>query len=225
MKVLRRSDLVNQFESIVLQEIKKYNDSVLESTMQINRLKSDLNKMLFELEEHKKLMYNEFEALKNSNSALIYHNRDKAEEAIGNNRKLVQQLRNEVNSVAGQAKIVSENSADKSQLKEFESYINQKMEKFTESITANLEQTKSNYYHQYKLLEERMEKFMEDLKNRPNEFDPFSKKIEKMLDLLKVDSNGITSKLNAYKQDLFIVERKIENIYRTLTKIETKLSD
>ena len=49
--------------------------------------------------------------------------------------------------------------------------------------------------------------------------------LEKVLEEYKLDSTGVLKEIQVYKKSMFIIEKKIENIYTLIERLDKRISE
>lgn len=221
--MLKRDDIVKQFDLVVKQEIKNHNDQILTSNLSINKIREDLEK-------------------NNSSQAQINANLASEISRLSSNL-------NELSKVTGNliGKLTSAANDLRSSISNFQSQIALCVQGISECKAALQEQERKSKADQVKMA------FLEEsIKNIPITLHSFSERVEKkamsqanhvkeeilglpceakkvrdellkQIEIDRIDFEGVTKELIAVKKAHFINDKKIENIYTLIERLTKKL--
>jgi len=221
--MLRRKDLIDEFEFIVQQEIKNYNDSTLAMHKAINDLDSRLNSICTEYNRRLAEIHSDFIA-----------DRSQKQKDFSCMEKSYSSLQSKVNDLQKEfnkkIKQVSEDHyefcdqfATKEVVKEF---IEQVYELQIDSIHKLLNDLRSDLNavkpplieYTNKLIatvSSQIEELLEENEKNKNE-------VHSQIDILRVDKKCLQEEINTLKQTIFIQSKQIEDLYNEINKIMPK---
>jgi hypothetical protein len=222
--MINRNDLAKQFELVVQQEIKNHNESLLATNLSINEFRKDLD----ELKNHQGLVNASF----SYEISKINQSKLELSEVL---LKISQKLDSHINDT----KILIERSHQDQQIliEDFDKFI-----KETESLEERLIKSESEQSKIKDLMKELgkavsaemdqwNKKFNDDLKktkneilNLPSEAQAVKKELENKLESSAIDCEGLVREVLVCKKAAFIIEKKIENLYTLIERLDQRVS-
>jgi hypothetical protein len=222
--MLQKKDLVKEFELVVKQEIKNYQDSMLATNTAINSINSRIESLKVAIEKSSNDLKNMILLEKNL--------------CLDANKLNAKDLK-DINCIIKE--IIKDNKARFDEI----CFCIQKVESFsikldtifkkmdflllqndtkTKDIT-DLEQFFVNAINQCnRLIRKQVEGCKELIRNKPSEFDSLEQKLRTKIEDFIIDSNGIIRELRVQKKDMYVVEKNIENIYTLIERLEERIS-
>jgi hypothetical protein len=88
------------------------------------------------------------------------------------------------------------------------------------TIHEEKKETQNLIYETKKYVEKLFESFKEEMSFAIFELDLIVKKHEEKLEEQKIDASTVLKELQVYKKSMFIIEKKIENLYRLYKKLK-----
>lgn len=219
LKSLIRQELVERFEQVVKDEINRHNSAILVYQNEISELRK-----LFD--DHKKILINWKE---NSHKDF-----DKAQENfIETAVKLEKKHRDQDAFLTEKGKQFSEvlqehqsslnHFALKEELLKLKEEIKEELKIFSSEMFEERKKHRDDILNQQKKLEEKVErecdKFNKVVYSCVEDMNKFSDKLSVNI----VDAQGITRMIKIDQKALFIVEKKIENIYTLIQRLTNKI--
>lgn len=218
--MLKRSDLSKQFELVVQQEIKNYQDSLDFVLQSINELKESIKQSHDEALENYAALHSEQTDLKielhNLRDVFLssYHrvNRHISDQEVVNHRNQTQIL-----ELTGSVlkKINNEEN------------FQAKIENLWKEITKLQDITDTNHRVLNDNLDDLLRRFRNEiLKTKkeilesPSEASLVKNQLEEKIAAHKVDVCGIMRELRLYKNDNMVTQKKIENIYTLIERLQ-----
>jgi len=220
MARLKRSDLSEEFSTIVKQEVKNHNDAILASNVSINTIKSEVDKTAKLFDRKIRLIQDSIfdqslaieDLKKNADSSLAQIKRDSAEKHKTNCDQLV---------------------AIKKSIDDRESYFlriegfNQFKEKLDQSL-AKIEclfhTQRDNFKQDCFNIVNSNEKSIDEIRvhlRKKEDCDKCEKKLmEKNLDVFSIHHDGVKGELETIKKRLFIIEKNIENLHTRIDRMK-----
>lgn len=217
---LIKEQLVNQFENVVKEEIRHHNIAIEKN-----------DNLLKELKESFREFHKEHEKLKSTNEDLYNENLknfidtiSKIHESFDNQRRFIRENAKKLDALIEDFK---------NQIGEYiklESFEYQKfyVEEGFKSLKKHIED-KSKYHdgNLYKekiemtgLLDAAKELFIQSFDKLNNSMECLESKFEKY----RIDSVGVLKEIQVYKKSMFIIEKKIENLYTLIERINKRIS-
>ncbi len=218
--MLKKSDLSKQFELVVQQEIKNYNDSLGQVFQAINGLKEQLKSLEEQSLENYALVSSqqkqleiEFQLLKkdlsSSFSSLGSHVND-------------QKVINERNNY----KIIEISDAVERKIK-IDSNVQNQLNKLNNDIFNNKSELSDALSRMHSLLDDLLLRFRKEILKAkreileaPSEASLVRTQLEEKLAAHTVDVDGIMRELQHFKKSTYIVEKQIENIYTLIERLK-----
>lgn len=221
--MLKRKDLAKEFELVVQQEIKNHNDSILATNISINELNSSIQSILSKLAEITARSDSRFSQFERDFSALRHSclkSLDKQEMAIEviNNKTATFTSYFERSLEALESEVV-----EKTTFVEEIDKIQQELNSFQTQLNDQKDIVFAGFHRLKVESEKTFEAFKEDLLNRPNELWDVKKELEQKIESFAVDGRGVLKELETYKKEVFIIEKKIENIYTLISRLTKKV--
>lgn len=221
--MLKKKDLAKEFELVVKQEIKNYQDSMLATNTAINNINSriesveklieisgnDLKHMIF-LEKNLCCHTDKFraESIQKINiliEKMIKENKTKFDEICFCVQK-IESFSIELNTLFKKIDfLLLENDSKTKDLKDLESF-------FVNSINQC-----------NRLIRKQVEDCKEVILNKPSEFLSLEERVNERIDDFLINASGVIRELRVQKKDMYIMEKNIENIYTLIERLEKKV--
>lgn len=222
--MITRNDLVRQFELVVKQEIKNSSDSVYASTLAINEMKLQVK----ELTEKLAKSVAEFEEAKTWKRIYIDELRtlvDKEQSSSASKFGDVQSnfiaMTNELNALKKTTALQNENHNKLiEQLKDAReciSILRQGINDFAASFRNEMQTMFSK-------VSEKVAQTKEEILSIPSEAKQVRADLENQLSIAKVDRDGVMKEMAVCKKASYITEKKIENIYTLIERLDKRIS-
>jgi hypothetical protein len=218
--MLNRNDLAKQFELVVKQEIKNYQDSLNFVLQSIRELKESVEHVHQEQLENYAVLHSSYVGLQGDLSAvknLIFSYGIKFDKFQREQNNLNDSSSKNISDIGEiiQDKINNENIL-KSEIED----ITQKfsaLREAIESIDNKYSGDINNISYRY---QRDIQKTKEEILNAPTKADVVKKELSEKLDSHKVDVAGIMRELNIFKKENHITQKKIENIYILIERLQ-----
>lgn len=223
--MLKRNDLAKQFELIVQQEIRNHNASILATNQSINEMKSQIEDIKrkfsenFAKQEHgirkitqEFLLLEKFVEGKDIKLASQMHSLDKN---INLYRK----------DTESKFDTLEANFVEVEDFNEFKLLVQQEMNALKEELNSQREFIHASLFKIYKDMNRIMEDFLKDIENRPNELWDVKKELEGKIASCSIDSQGILKEMKVHKKTVFIMEKKIEDLYDIIKRLKQEKSE
>lgn len=221
-QMLKKTDLAKQFELLTQQEIKNYQDSLNFVLQSIKDLKEEIEHLRQEsLENHAAI-----HSVQCGMAIEIDHNREQI-----NNFRLrhdgyyhEQRAENEKNAL---------DSIEIMQtLRVFQTLAQQFKDNFV-SISHKIEHLKNDHSQTKERLSDSvddllrrfssdLDKTKQEILDAPTEASIVRDQLEQKIDSHKVDVAGIMKELTIFKKENFVIEKKLENIYTLIERLQKK---
>lgn len=218
--MLKKSDLAKQFELLTQQEIKNYQDSLNSVLQSIRELKEEIKDLKKESQE---------------NHAAIHSIQNGMNIEIQYNREEINRLRQKVEGFIFDQRTVNERNAK--EMLDVADAIHRKIS-YDTRINKRLDDVSDNIRLVGNLLDntrQRLSDTADDLSRRflnavarvkqeiidhPTEASLVKRQLEEKIAAHKVDVAGIMRELTIYKKENMVTEKKIENIYTLIGRLQ-----
>ncbi len=216
LKHLIKEELVKRFESVVREEIQRYENSISENNKQFYLI----NARLDEFCDHEKRVCALLEKLRiDCKNDVVTEKKDLFEKFEAQRRHVNEKVKS-IESLTNDLFKQSASFVDKQDLLDEVSILQSQMI----NIGLNAEKQKKH-------LCECIHEIKEDLIDLINDFQNHTSKrlaeIQEQINTInesnksnKIDSSGILKELQVYKKSVFIIEKNIENIYKLIDRIQ-----
>lgn len=218
--MLKKSDLAKQFELVVQQEIKNYQDSLNFVLQSINELKGSIALLRSESLESYANLHREHNSLAIEVKRLNDVNSDvsqKLDYSLEDQRKVNERNALEMRDIesAFHSKISSQNN------------VNDKIK----DISFEISKLNSNADRNYRVLNDNLDdlirrfrndisKMKQEILDMPTEASLVKIHLEEKIVRHTVDVAGIMKELKIYKHDNMVTQKKIENIYTLIDRLK-----
>jgi len=222
--MLKRNDLAKQFELVVQQEIINHNDQLLNTNLSLNELRKSLADQKKELEDYK--AFCKSEDIKRSSHF------DRLSSIVENNRSDAMSKMNDILQVLS---FVNKRLDDSLCLiKNLDSVLVHEKEKIMEIvkfhyncfevISKELKELKSSIAKVLAESVENFNKYKAEMAAKPSEAEKVKKELLEIIATQKIDFVGLMKEIQAYKKEAFIKEKKLENIYTHIERLDKRIS-
>lgn len=218
--MLKKTDLAKQFELVVKQEIKNYQDSLNFVLQSIREIRESIEKSRIEYLEnyasikgkHDSLLI-ELNGVKESLASL----NQRFESSLSDQRKLNERNYLEIRDISSH--LISSNSA-KNNFESKISDLNYQIDKIIKNEEKNNKIVNDNLDGLLKRFREQILKMKNEILEAPTEASFVKKELEEKMARHKVDVAGIMRELSIYKKENYITQKKIENIYTLIERLK-----
>lgn len=216
---LIKDELVKRFEGVVKEEIRKYNLAVDKTDCQI----SDLKKQILEIQNRFKVV--EDENTKNclELKSLYLEEKKKLEKNFSDTKKNHSNKRKSIEEIQEKLNFLLCSHVEKERYELFEGKTLESLKNYNDIIQKDRNNAKSDF----ELFKKHCELFLSDALKRFEEIlfkmDDKLSKFESKLDTNIVDATGIARMIKIEQKSVFIMEKKIENIYTVLERMKKRI--
>ena len=218
--MIKRNDLVKEFELVVKQELKNHKDSKLATNLSINNLRKSVEALSLKMDSR----YSKLESELNIQSSDY--------QTLENSFERFREWKNSQDrDLAAKQEEILEELKETSKRLDFsfreQDSIKDRMTEIIDSI-ANCE--KKNKYLEYHLGVEvqRTKKYFDsalkllktEILSIPSEAEAVKKMILDKMEIQHVDFSGLTRDLTFYKKNIYVIEKNIENIYNIIERLK-----
>jgi predicted nucleic acid-binding Zn-ribbon protein len=216
--MIKRQDLVKQFELIVKQEIINHNNSILQTNRSVNLLTEKIESSNKFLDDR----INRFDSK-------IGYIETQIKDIFSGHKKFVKEINSTINdlntslqSLYVSNKMICSSSDNKFLDKiSFNNYKNKQIllqENIKKEISSIEQQISWLNKHFHDQLENSIRKIVELIKQKPAEIEKLSNEISNKIESFRVDNKSLIEEIVALKKKNFIQDKKIENLYNTFNK-------
>jgi len=217
---LIREELVKRFEDVVVEEMRKHSAAVLKTNNELKYLHDlfeNFKKDLELLKNQNKSDYKETQEISRKEIARI-------EQAFDSQRRFMKTNASHMDEVADSLQKKIDNLVDIEEFSDLKNYCSETRKDISEMSNDSME-TITKILHTYSL---EASKALEDHKRET------SSKMEvlgndhvvaaQLLDTYRVDARGVLKELQIYKKSVLILEKKIENLYTLIDRLQKKVT-
>jgi len=219
--MLRKKDLVKQFELVVKQEIIDHNKSIEASNLAVNKHREYVEEELIKFKNNHRLLVNEYALVSGGFNDLLNENKSfrdsmakldsKCYEVHEKTNKEVKALDNLANAIHGKYMLLDKSTSD---LRLYLSSLEKKIEDIAKKLEVESENTKN-----------KIEKSIKNLKNEilsiPSKSEEVKDEFIKELSMYKVDNKGLLKEIKVLKKTVFVNEKKIEDLYTLIDRMKS----
>jgi len=215
-----RDWMVSRFQDVVQQEITNHNRQILATNMAYNDLEKGFSKLSSDLAKSiavSEMKFRRYEKLfddKDCSLLKFYH------EAKNELDTIHRSLENRVDKLDTELENLTDTIVEKEEFVEKIDEIHITLNEFRNSIEDQKVFLTSTLSTIREHLERCMKDFIKEIRDKPSEFIEIHKDLERRLSESKVDTEGVTRKLNVYGKSIYILEKNIEEIHNRLSKLK-----
>ncbi len=221
--MINRIDLTKKFELLSLQEMKNHNDSILATNVSINRLQS----LIDNLSEKLDMQLSKVDGAYIYQSRLIDDLNDKFDIHKNRNQSMLNDFFVRLKDLEESLKkndselsnSFTKHEIHKDRLKGLES-------KFIDSskiISKALSDLQCNITSVSVRARTDLEHAKSDILSMPSEAEKAKAELREEIAILKVDREGILKEIQVYKKETFVMQKKIENLYTLIERLEERI--
>jgi hypothetical protein len=218
--MLKRNDLSKQFELVVQQEIKNYQDSLNFVLQSIKELKEEIKQVNDQALENYALLHSEQNDLKIElqnlrdvfmESYKTFHNH------INDQYVVNQRNQNQINNLTSE--ILKKINFDGNFQSKFENLWGEisELKKTTDKNNRVLNDNLDDLLRRFR---QGILKAKEEIRQEPSELSLVKTQLEERIVSHSVDVEGIMRELRIYKHDNMVTQKKIENIYTLIERLK-----
>lgn len=218
--MIKKNDLVKQFELITKQEIINHNVQLSQTNQAIN----DLNTQVAELKQELGLLK---EKERNTFAKAEKLEKELAIAFQGNERfyeKCKIAFHNHQDKMMVEMKLALENAVDaNSKAESVKNYLNgvaQTLEDFKDEILGFHEIFRDELKHMERRSLSEIKKATKEILEMPSEAVKFKEALERKLEEKAIDAEGYLKELQILKKELFIHDKKLENVYTLIERLK-----
>jgi hypothetical protein len=215
---LVKQEMVNRFESVVKEEIRLNAQSIESNQKQLEEARSTIQSLEVKIHTHKSEMTDLFASLMNTFLREKQLSDKKVEDFCSNVQKSMSSLKDDVATL-------SINHANSLSKEEYEERKHDMIKHFDVGINvnqANIESAKSYNEKMFVDGSKRHEDLWSKVDALQSLISDQNKELEKKIQTFKVDSDGVLQELRIYKKEMFIIDKKIENIYTLIERLQNR---
>ena len=213
---IKRNDLAKQFELVVQQEITNHNSSILATNQAINVMRERIDILLQKFAEHAsrneawfKKTQEEFLKLEREFDKRISENKSR-------NHVLNEKLDNSSKYIWEGIEKVESNYIEKEEFKEYKDSLNMEVTESKQMISDQNKYLRAALYKIKNDLEKMHTSFTKEILDKPDDLWEVKEELEKKIQESVIDSKGVLREIQIYKKSAFIIEKKIEDLYKLI---------
>ncbi len=219
LNALIKQQLVDQFENVVKEEIRQHNLAIVRNDNSLKELQETFGEFYL---EHKNLKSTN-EALYAKSQKHFGDTKQELEESFGDQRAFIQKNDKRLNKVILEFEQKVADLIDHSLFFVFKTEMYRCFDAVDKQIEVKKRSLTKDIYEAYS----KNKSYIQD--NRIKSDDRFHsinerfREFDKLLEEYKIDSKGVLRELQAYKKTMFIMEKKIENIYTLIERLNKRM--
>lgn len=211
--MLKRKDLVKEFELVVTQEIVNnqrdrnvLNDKLNQLQLDHDKLKEVLRSKIAEFDSKIRSIQSNFEGLT-----------DQVFAAIEDIKKLINKMtrftKEYAKQLSGEIEKNDQKFEQKGKLDAFATHVELQIESLSKDLYYAKDFIKRELDKSNKQQNKQLESMRDELLSTPEEIDLLAEKLRKEMEVSKVNKDGLLKELNLCKKSIFYLEKKVENLY------------
>ena len=215
---LVKQEMVNRFETVVQEEIRTNKISIQNTSKALEEANKTILAMKEEIHQHKNAMDQLFNKLLDK----FLQEKTESEIIVGDFcsdvSKKISQLQSDVSGIS----LGLDNYLSQS---EYEQRKQETLKYFDDQISSNQSNLESSKTYNEKMFQEgkyKRDELESTLIHLRTSFIEENQRQEKNIQTFKVDSTGILEELRIYKKEMFIIDKKIENIYTLIERLQKR---
>ena len=223
--MLNRNDLAKQFELVVKQEIKNYQDSLNFVLQSIDELKKDIKQLNSDMLENYALIHSQHCDLGiqiDIERMLHKELRQQVSSNINNTQDFKEKVTNELGNLWDSSLInSSKNEFNENRIKA----IRTDFEKLEDAIIANSFVVRNTCDDMQVKLKKELSNMKVEIFSRPSEALELKSEFEEKINTHRIDVAGIMKELLAMKKENMITEKKLEHVYTLIDRLQKKAEE
>lgn len=219
--MLKKNDLAKQFELLVQQEIKNYNDSLLSINLSINATNDQLkglsdknNKDLAVFLSHVKRLDIEIEKLKLAFSDLV-------SELASQFSDLSVDLIQRAASLEEKVKDLKNIYLNKKEFDETFKEYSQKLSNLEEMFNSKISNCCSETARAEFRCKADLQSLRKEISDKPSEAQEVKRYLEHKIEISAINNHGLVREVEVCKKTSFVIEKKIENLYTLIERLKS----
>lgn len=223
--MLKKSDLARQFELVVKQEIKNYQDSLNFVLQSINELKDEIKLAKSESLDRYATIHSQQNDL-TIQLQLIQKAQSETEKNIGNHGYDLKTFKEKATGEIGMACDASmsnsrKNEANQNTIRD----VRVSVETLEDEIKGHSLTISKSFDNIHFKLSKDLKKMKEEILSIPSEAKQVREDLIELISCHKVDVRGIMREIVVYKKEALIIQKKIENIYTLIERLQGRLNE
>ena len=221
--MLRKKDLVKEFELVVKQEIIEHNKAVTSSNLAVNNLNIKLDGLNQSNKDQFIKTTNEIAAFKREvELCLVLFNKinDAFTKLKYDQLRLSEKNYKEIQVIDESVETVHRNEQKlEKELSSYKDYLHE-----TDKSLGTLKKVNEHEFHVLKLhFHKELERKIKELLSLPSEAEAVRKEFMEELSMHKIDNEGLLREIKVLKKTVFINEKKIEHLNTLIQRMYTKI--
>lgn len=220
--MLKKSDLASQFELVVKQEIKNYQDSLHYINSSINEILKSIDLLQREVNRIYSIVDSNKTIQKIENARIECTQRDLSNDIAklsssleeisqDNNKRVVESFKISIKSMMRSQENTDDLSNLKQEVESLEKLINDRCDVIADSVNQ-----------QYNKCRKEIAASNSEILSRPSDSEIVKKCLEDKIHSYKIDSEAVLKEVKILNRAVFTQEKKIENIYTLIKRMQEK---
>lgn len=216
---LIRKQLVSQFENVVKEEIRQHNLAIERNDKSLKELQEafrEFHKDYGKLQSTNEVLYQK--NLQNFNEAI-----DKVNESFDGQRTFIRNNDERINKIIIEFEKNIDNFISHDLFFTFKTGLYGNFDYVYKKIKEQKQELKKSIYESYSKNKSLIQDYRIKSDERFHVMDERFRVLEKSLEEYKIDSKGVLKELQVYKKTAFIMEKKIENLYTLVERLNKRM--
>jgi len=217
--MLQRDSMIKQFELITQHEIAAHNRAVAEATKCINEFRRDVDAIIFKSD---KMVFDTSKKVAELEKSQVELNEkmDAVERLLQEQKKVLEEKVDSYSRIY--LGIITENekkACEKSVVEKFNFDLTRKNNELSKEIERLKNETRYNFGVVDTGIDAALNLLREELKHGPGGIDSVKKDVISNIQSVALDAEGVLRELRVYKKEVFVLEKKIEELYNKIDRI------
>lgn len=213
-----KQELVKGFNSIVREEVRKHNSAIKNN-------QEDIDSMKRMIESFK----SDYEGLRHSNESMVCsilndfgRKKNEIESSILSLKDFVNSYKKEFKEAIDSIKSSTHDAVNLDTLKGFSLELNSKMDSEVKRIKESIACMRAEIDNFLGSRDLDLCEYKKKISENTQRMSESLEELEKNLRISRVDAEGVMQELKIYKKSMYIIEKKIENIYTLIERLQKK---
>jgi hypothetical protein len=221
--MLKRKDLSKDFELIVKQEIKNHNDSVLNTNISLERLRSELYDLKKSIDKEAAIRDSQFTSLRINATISDGNHRDSLYNKFENLNNIIKIYTKKFDELFNEFKILKNELSKNNEIDR----LHNELINIKEDHKKNILDLKNNIEFRINNAELKnkvcLNNVVADFKMTPSHIEHVKNDILKKINEFKIDNVSLVSEVKHFRKENFIMTKKIENLYTLNDRLKLKI--
>lgn len=211
-----KTEFVKRFETVVTNEIKSHNDALTNYRVEINALKEQINKIDKKLEEK----FSKSEQLYDKNVQLFQCEKVVLSHYCNKQTGAFEQLKQHVQENDEKLELCLESLAGKNDLENLKKEVKQIVSSAQKGFLDELEKMYVRFHDLEQKVLAYCEQYQAYIQEHEHTNECNTASLHARIDSHGINTVGLLRELQVYKKSMFIIEKKIENIYTLIERLQ-----